>query len=114
MEEPQVSRVIERSVTTTLSSSAQPADVEVRPKTTPRLFDRAIRCDWTPDGARVLFNGTTEMAREVMEFVLAERIGCAELTYHVATMPPHDHIALFLRGPSDLREAIRAWVGKER
>jgi hypothetical protein len=109
-----VPHTVEPSVLAALSCSLPPAAADARRTATARLFAKAVRCDWTSDGARVLFHGSTEMAREVMEFVLAERICCAELTYHVATMPPHDHLALVMRGPSELRDAIRAWVGEER
>ena len=107
-------RPVEREVLTALSCSLPAGTADTRRTSTAQMFAKAIRCDWTNDGARVLFHGSTEMSREVMEFVLEERICCAELTYHIATMPPHDHIALFLRGPGNLRDAIRAWVGPER
>ena len=106
--------VMEPSVLTALSCSLPPADVDGRRMTTAQLFGKAIRCDWTDDGARVLFHGSTEMGQAVMDFVLVERTCCAELTYQVETMPPHDHIALVMRGPRELRDAIRAWVGAER
>jgi hypothetical protein len=111
---PRASRVIDPNVLTALSCSLPAADADTRRVSTANLFDKAIRCDWTPDGARVLFHGSTEMAQAVMEFVLVERTCCADLTYQIETMPPHDHVALVLRGPKDLRDAIRAWVGKER
>lgn len=111
---PGVSRVVEPGVLAGLSSSRPATDAEARRAATARLFDKAIRCEWTSNGARVMFHGSTEMAQAVMDFVLVERVSCAELTYQVETMPPHDHIALVMHGPADLRDGIRSWVGKER
>ena len=108
------SRGIESSVLAALSCSLPATDAAARRVSTARLFEKAIRCEWTTSGARVLFHGSTEMARAVMDFVVVERVCCSELTYQVETMPPHDHIALVMHGPGELRDAIRAWVGKER
>lgn len=109
-----MSRVMTPSAMAGLSCTLPPADAAERRGATTRLFDKAIRCEWTSTGARVMFHGSTEMAQAVMQFVLVERVCCAELTYEVESMPPHDHIALTMRGPQDLRDGIHAWVGKER
>ena len=111
---PRSSPVVAPKAPPAQSWAAPVADAKARRAATADLFAKAIRCDYTPDGARVLFHGSSEMTQAVMEFVLAERISCAELTYQIETMPPHDHVALVLRGPRDLHDGIRAWVGKER
>jgi hypothetical protein len=114
MTQPRVPQVIESAVLATLSCSLPPAGADARRIATAALFEKATACEWIEDGARVHFDGSTEAAQAVLDFVLVERRCCSQLSYQIETQPPHDRIALVLRGPSELRDAIRGWVGEER
>jgi hypothetical protein len=107
-------RVATPDVLTTLSCSLPPSGADRRRIETATLFGNAVHCEWIEDGARLRFDASEQMARAVLDFVLVERECCAQLSYDIVAKPPHDHIALVLRGPAELRDAIHAWVGEER
>ena len=107
-------RVIEPGVLEALSCALAASETDRRRVETAALFEKAISCEWIVDGARVSFAPTEDMARAVLDFVLMERTCCSRLSYQIESTAPHDRIALVLRGPAALVEAIRAWTGGEQ
>jgi len=80
---------------------------------TTQLFDESRSRRALADGAELEFAGDDEVARALLDFVLAERRCCASLSYELAFVPDHSSVRLTLRGRGRQAEAIRAWAGAQ-
>jgi len=59
-----------------------------------------------PDGYELTFPGSTEWARNISEFIVAERECCRFFTFETIYQPDMGEIALRIRGP----EGVKAFL----
>jgi len=61
-----------------------------------------------PDGYELTFPGSTEWARNISEFIVAERECCRFFTFETIYQPDGGRIALRIRGP----EGVKAFLSE--
>ena len=63
-----------------------------------------------PDGYRFTFPARDEDARDLLQFILAERACCPFFTFELAFPSPHQAIPLTVRGREGVKEIVRASI----
>jgi hypothetical protein len=77
------------------------------------LLSRATERRPLDDGALLRFSGDDEAARLLLDFVLFERRCCSALAFELVFEPPHDAVALRVRGGGEGVALARALAGIE-
>jgi hypothetical protein len=90
-----------------LACTLTAAEMQARRQENAELLSRAIHAEDLPDGAVYTFPPTPELARAVLDFVLAERACCAFLTFTLRFASPHANIYLEIQGPVEMKPHIR-------
>ena len=70
------------------------------------LFARARRMEETPDGYRFAFPAEAEGVRDMLEFILSERVCCPFFTFELGFPSPHESVWLTLRGGEGVKEFV--------
>lgn len=91
-----------------LACSLTGAELAARGREVAGLFERATRVRELRDGYALEFAGGDEMAREVLDFVLAERACCPFFSFTLRSHAPHSVIWLEVRGRGEAKEIVRA------
>ena len=76
------------------------------------LFRHAQTVLELPDG--YLFTFPADHARQVMDFILAERDCCPFFTFELTLPSPHQVILLGVRGREGVKEVVQAATGQEQ
>lgn len=71
------------------------------------MIDRATAVHATQNGARLVFDGSRDTARMVVEFALAERECCAQFTYCITFDPRAESVELRVTAPDHLVEPLK-------
>ena len=94
-----------------LSCALPPEELPRRAMDITTLFDRARTRRPIDDGAELTFAGDDAAARDLLDFILAERRCCATLSFELAFIPDHSTVVLRLQGRGEQGASIRAWAG---
>lgn len=84
-----------------------PLDREGRRVGVQHLLERATSCRDLADGVVLGFPGTDEVARTLLDFVLAERQCCAQFAYELGFAPPQAAVTLRVRASGDWVNPLR-------
>jgi hypothetical protein len=71
------------------------------------VFARVEAVHELPDGYRFAFSAAADGARDLVEFILAERACCPFFTFELTFPSPHEAIWLTLRGGQGVKEFVR-------
>ncbi len=93
-----------------LACSLTAAELCVRGEENASLFARAHSTQELPDGCRFAFPAAADEARNLLQFVLAERACCPFFTFELTFPSPHHTIYLTVRGREGVKEIVRASV----
>jgi hypothetical protein len=102
---PQASIDIERSLA--LVCALPEADHSERRATAAQVIERATTVHGTPDGVRLVFEGSSDTARIVVEFALAERECCSQFAYRITFDPHAAGVELRVTAPDSLVEPLQ-------
>jgi len=90
-----------------LACSLTAAELRARGKENASLFTHAQSVEELPDGYRFAFPAEAEDARELLQFILAERACCPFFTFELTFPSPHQSIQLVVRGREGVKEIVR-------
>src|SRR5262245_11330675 len=93
-----------------LACSLTAAELSVRGEEIAALFAQAENVHELADGYRFAFPAGEDSARQLFEFVLAERNCCPFFTFELAFTSPHQSIELAIRGREGVKEIVREIV----
>ncbi len=90
-----------------LACSLTAAELRERGEENVSLFTRAQSVEELPDGYRFAFPAEADDARDLLQFVLAERACCPFFTFELTFPSPHQSIQLVMRGREGVKEIVR-------
>jgi hypothetical protein len=93
-----------------LACSLSAAELRVRGAENAALFARSHSAQELSDGYSFVFPASEECARDLLEFVLAERACCPFFTFELTFAAPHESIQLAVRGREGVKEIMREGV----
>jgi hypothetical protein len=76
-------------------------ELKLRSQANAVLFSQVTRVEELADGYAFAFPPRSELVREVLEFMLAERSCCAFFSFELRLPAPHEVVWLDIRGGSD-------------
>lgn|SRR5262249_37238682 len=97
-----------------LACSLTIAELRVRGAENASLFARAQQVYELPDGYRFAFPAAADVARNLLQFVLAERTCCPFFTFELMLPAPHHAIYLTVQGREGVKEIVRASIASTR
>ena len=97
---------------TPIACSLSADELRERSKENATLFRHAAEVKELPDG--YLFTFPADQARQVMDFILAERDCCPFFTFELTLPSPHQVIQLGVRGRDGVKEVVEAATGQEQ
>jgi hypothetical protein len=93
-----------------IACSLSPDELRERSGENATLFGGVTDVKELPDGYVFTFPG--DQAREVMDFMLAERDCCPFFTFELTLPSPHQLILLTVLGREGVKEVVQAATGK--
>jgi hypothetical protein len=93
-----------------LACSLTATELNLRGEENASLFAHAQGKEELPDGYRFTFPAEGDGARDLLQFVLAERACCPFFTFELIFPSPHQTIYLTVRGREGVKEIVRASV----
>jgi hypothetical protein len=93
-----------------LACSLSAAELQARGAENDSLFAHAQSAQELPDGYRFAFPAEADAARNLLQFILAERECCPFFTFELTFPSPHQAIHLTVRGHEEVKEIVRASV----
>ena len=76
-----------------------------------RLFAQSIGTTSHPDGIELEYPGDETTTRALFDFVLFERVCCAQLGFELRFQTPHRTVRLRISGAPELVRSIRSFAG---
>jgi hypothetical protein len=95
-----------------IACSLSPDELRERSGENATLFGGATDVRELPDG--YLFTFPADQARQVMDFMLAERDCCPFFSFELTLPSPHQLILLSVRGREGVKEVVQAATGQRR